>query len=71
MNAGLKITLTDRRGDETKQAVMVYDGGVRSFVEHLNRNKTPLFDDVIYIWGKKGDSIAEIAMQYNDGYTRP
>ena len=68
LNAGLKITLTDRRGDETKQAVMVYDGGVRSFVEHLNRNKTPLFDDVIYIWGKKGDSIAEIAMQYNDGY---
>ena len=68
LNAGLKITLTDSRTEEKKQAVMLYEGGIRSFVEHLNRNKTPLFDEVIYFSGQKDDAVGEIAMQYNDGY---
>ncbi len=68
LNAGLKITLTDRRGEAPVQEVMRYEGGIASFVEHLNRNKTPLHDEVIYLSARKDDSIAEVAMQYNDGY---
>ncbi len=47
---------------------MCYDGGIREFVTFINRNKTPLHEEVIYMAGAKGDSMAEIAMQYNDGY---
>ena len=68
LNAGLSITLTDRRGEELIQDAMCYEGGISSFVEHLNRNKTPLHEQVIYITGRKDDAIAEIALQYNDGY---
>ncbi len=68
LNAGLTITLTDRRGEEIVQDAMCYEGGISSFVEHLNRNKTPLHEEVIFISGRKDDAIAEIALQYNDGY---
>ena len=68
LNAGLAITLTDRRGEEIVQDAMCYEGGISSFVEHLNRNKTPLHEEVIFISGRKDDAIAEIALQYNDGY---
>ncbi|MBQ2690877.1 MAG: DNA topoisomerase (ATP-hydrolyzing) subunit B [Clostridia bacterium] len=71
LNAGLKITLQDLRSEneeEHERAEMRYEGGISSFVEHLNRNKTPMHEEVIFISGKKDDSIAEIAMQYNDGY---
>ena len=68
LNAGLAITLTDRRGEEIIQDAMCYEGGISSFVEHLNRNKTPLHEEVIYFSGRKDDAIAEIALQYNDGY---
>ena len=47
---------------------MCYEGGIREFVTYINRNKTPLHEEVIYLSGAKGDSTAEIAMQYNDGY---
>ena len=69
LNAGLSITLTDRRGEEPIQDAMCYEGGIASFVEHLNRNKTPLHEEVIFFSGRKDDAIAEIALQYNDGYT--
>jgi len=68
LNAGLSITLTDRRSEEIVQDAMCYEGGISSFVEHLNRNKTPLHEEVIFISGRKDDAIAEIALQYNDGY---
>ena len=44
------------------------EGGIREYVTYLNRNKTPLHQEVIYLSGAKGDSTAEIALQYNDGY---
>ena len=69
LNAGLSITLTDRRTEEIVQDAMCYKGGIASFVEHLNRNKTPLHEEVIFFSGRKDDAIAEIALQYNDGYT--
>jgi DNA gyrase subunit B len=66
LNRGLKITLSDE-GTEKKQ-VFHYSGGIVSFVEHLNKNKTTLHHKPIYISGEKEDIIVEIALQYNDGY---
>ncbi|MBQ1954642.1 MAG: DNA topoisomerase IV subunit B, partial [Clostridia bacterium] len=68
LNAGLYISLTDRREEEPKVAELCYEGGVRSFVEFLNASKTPLNKEVIFVSGTKGDSYAEIAMQYNTTY---
>ena len=68
LNAGLSICITDDREDEQKTDTMCFEGGIREFVRWCNRNKTPVFEDVIYMSGNKGDASAEIAMQYNDGY---
>jgi len=68
LNAGVRIIFTDLRGEEPVVENMHYEGGVASFVQHLNRNKTALHDQVITFSSKKEDSIAEIAMQWNDGY---
>ena len=68
LNAGLSICITDDREDEKKTDTMCFEGGIREFVRWCNRNKTPVFEDVIYMSGTKGDASAEIAMQYNDGY---
>ena len=68
LNAGLRITTEDRRGEEPVRDTMCYEGGIREFVGYINKNKTPLHDDVIYMSGEREDSIAEIAMQYNDSY---
>ena len=67
LNAGIKIVLEDLREDG-KCAELIYEGGIKSFVNYLNRNKTPIHDQVIYVEGEKDEEIAEIAMQYNDGY---
>ena len=68
LNAGLRITISDARPGREKSEAMCYEGGIREFVTYINRNKTPLHEEVIYLSGAKGDSTAEIAMQYNDGY---
>ena len=68
LNAGLRITITDARPGMEQSETMCYEGGIREFVTFINRNKTPLHEEVIYLSGAKGDSTAEIAMQYNDGY---
>ena len=68
LNAGLRITISDARPDREKSEAMCYEGGIREFVTFINRNKTPLHEEVIYLSGAKGDSTAEIAIQYNDGY---
>ena len=69
LNAGLKITLRDERDDEPVEEVMHYEGGIRQFVEHLNRTKTPLHENVIYMEGSRDTSMAEVAMQYTDSYS--
>lgn len=66
LNRGLTITLSDERTEEKQ--VFQYSGGIVSFVEHLNKNKTSIHPKPIYISGEKGDVIVEIALQYNDGY---
>ena len=68
LNAGLRITITDARPGSKQGETMCYEGGIREYVTYLNRNKTPLHQEVIYLSGAKGDSTAEIALQYNDGY---
>ena len=68
LNAGLRITISDARPGREKSEAMCYEGGIREFVTYINRNKTPLHEEVIYLSGAKGDSTAEIAIQYNDGY---
>lgn len=66
LNRGLKITILDERTD--KQQEFLYKGGIVSFVEHLNKNKTPLHPKPIYIIGEKDGITAEVSLQYNDGY---
>ena len=70
LNAGVRITLTDERGDEVLRESMCYEGGVRSFVEHIHekRQMTVLHPQVIYLKGQQNDIIAEIALQYNDSF---
>ena len=68
LTAGLRISITDARGNEPVGETMCYEGGIREFATFCNRNKTALHQDVIYMSGMKGDASAEIAVQYNDGY---
>ena len=68
LNAGLRITITDLRGEEPVSESMCYEGGIREFVDFINRNKTALHPEAIYMSGERSDSMCEIALQYNDGY---
>ena len=68
LNGGLTITIEDKREGREQKDVLYYEGGIREFVSFLNKHKAPLHEDVIYLSGSKGDAIAEIALQYNDGY---
>ncbi|NMB10401.1 MAG: DNA topoisomerase (ATP-hydrolyzing) subunit B [Tissierellia bacterium] len=66
LNKGIKIVLNDERDDSTQE--FYYEGGIIQFVEYLNRNKSPLHEEVFYFEDKKDDSVVEIAMQYTDSY---
>ncbi|MBQ6365235.1 MAG: DNA topoisomerase (ATP-hydrolyzing) subunit B [Oscillospiraceae bacterium] len=80
LNAGVTITIEDARpveewypekkkDEETHRDVLCYEGGIREYVAFLNKNKAPITEDIIYIGGEKDDAFAEIAFQYNDGYS--
>jgi len=69
LNAGVRIKTFDRRPGQEAEDEMCYAGGIREYVSWLNQNKTPVHDDVLYMAGEKDDSIVEVAMQYNDGYS--
>lgn len=72
LNAGVRIVLKDERPDENgkyRENVLYYEGGIKEFVRYLNRNKEAIHQDVIYVNCINENSEAEIAMQYNDGYT--
>ena len=74
LNAGLRITIEDKRleseekPESERRDSMCYEGGIREFVTWLNKKKEPLHNNVIYMSGMKGDSFAELALQYDDGY---
>ena len=69
LNAGLKIIMKDARIGQEKYEEMCYEGGIREFVTFINENKTPVHNDVIYMAGEKEDAMAEVALQYTDGYS--
>ena len=68
LNAGLRIRTIDLREGQEQSDEMCYEGGIREFVTFLNKSKDALHSGVIYMSGTKGDSYAEVALQYNDGY---
>ena len=68
LNAGLRIRTVDKRPGHEQEDNMCYEGGIREFVTWLNKSKDALHEQVIYMAGQKGDSMAEVAFQYNDGY---
>jgi DNA gyrase subunit B len=68
LNRGIKITLEDKRVENRKNEYY-YEGGIKSYVEHLNRTREVLHEEPIYIVGEKDGIYVEIALQYNDGYT--
>ena len=68
LNAGIRIELTDLRGEEPHSQVFHYEGGIVSFVEYLNRHKTSLFAPPVYIAGKKNENSIEVALQWTDSY---
>ena len=68
LNKGIKITITDKRGEKPKSQTYHYEGGIKSFVEFLNQDKAKLLEDTIYMESIDGMYTVEVAMQYNDSY---
>ncbi|MEZ4358341.1 MAG: DNA topoisomerase (ATP-hydrolyzing) subunit B [Eubacteriales bacterium] len=68
LNKGVSITIEDKRLSPPKKHVYCYEGGIKSFVKYLNKTKQPLFEDTIYFSTTEGDTVVEIAIQYNQGY---
>lgn len=70
LNKGLQITLRDDRDNEdTTGDSFHYEGGISEYVRYLNKNKTPIHDNIIHLEGEEDNVMFEVAMQYNDGYT--
>lgn len=69
LTKGLRISLTDLREEEPREKVFHYEGGIKEFVQYLNRSKTPLYEQIIYCEGNKDHVEVEVAMQHNDSYT--
>ncbi len=67
LNKGIKLILKDERTEE-KKVVYKYEGGIREYVDYLNQSKTVLHDEIVYVEGMEEGIVAEIALQYNDGY---
>ncbi|MEW6359923.1 MAG: DNA topoisomerase (ATP-hydrolyzing) subunit B [Planctomycetota bacterium] len=69
LNRGLKITITDERGEEAKAETFQYNGGLKAFIQHLNREKDVIHRDIIYFEKEENGIVVEAALQYNDGYS--
>ncbi len=68
LTKGLKITLSDLREDPAKEKEFHYEGGIKEYVQYLNKGNSALYDDIIYCEGTVGDVYVEVAMQHNDAY---
>lgn len=68
LNKGLKLTITDFREEEPVKKSFCYEGGIKSYVEHLNKSKQVLFEEPIYVEGEQDGIQVEVAMQYTSGY---
>ena len=69
LNAGIKIILEDKRDESEKKSELIFEGGIKEYVQDINKNKESLHEEIIYVSGEKDGAMAEIAMQYNDGYS--
>ena len=70
LNKGLRLTLRDDRDDEdTTGETFIYEGGISEYVKFLNKNKTPIHEEIIHLEGEEAGVMFEVAMQYNSGYT--
>ena len=69
LNKGLRLTLTDKISGEEKQETFHYEGGIIEYVKFLNKNKTPIHEEIIHLQGEEAGIMFEVAMQYNSGYT--
>ncbi len=68
LTKGLRITLIDDRGEEPKERSFHYEGGIKEFVQYLNKGKTPLYENILYFEGTKNGVYVEVALQHNDSY---
>ncbi len=68
LNKGVEISLTDRRPGSEKNRIFKFEGGLRSFVQHLNKGKTPLHEEPVWFEAVRDDVTVEVSLQYNDGY---
>ena len=69
LTKNIKIVLQDERGEETRERVFHYEGGIKEFVQYLNKSKEALYPEIVYCEGTKDDVYVEVAMQHNDSYT--
>lgn len=69
LTKGIRITLRDVREEKTREKTYHYEGGIKEFVQYLNKSKTPLYDDILYFEGVVNGVLVEVAMQHNDSYT--
>jgi DNA gyrase subunit B len=69
LNKGVEIRIADERGSKPKVHEFKFEGGIESFIEYLNKNKTPIHKEVVYIESERDNIVAEVALQYNDSYT--
>ena len=69
LTKGIRITLKDLRLEEPVEKVFHYEGGIKEFVQYLNKSKTPLYEDIMYFEGTVNGVMVEVAMQHNDSYT--
>ncbi len=70
LNKGLRISLTDNRNpDDIKHVIYHYDGGIKEYVEYLNKSKTPIHPQIVYVSGKEENIEVEVALQYTEDYT--
>ena len=69
LTKNLKIVLADERPEERIEMTFHYEGGIKEFVQYLNKSKTPLYEQIIYCEGQKDGVAVEVAMQHNDSYT--
>ncbi|MBQ3475716.1 MAG: DNA topoisomerase (ATP-hydrolyzing) subunit B [Bacilli bacterium] len=68
LNKGLRLSLTDERGEGKKDTFM-YEGGISEYVKYLNKSKTPIQEEIIHLEGEEDGVYLEVAMQYNSGYS--
>ena len=69
LTKGLKIIAVDKRDEEPKEVIFHYEGGIKEFVQYLNRSNSSLYEEILYFEGTKDSVVVEVAMQHNDSYT--